>query len=196
MNNFKDGGFKKRGKNFGERGTFKGDRGGFKKGGNGRFRGGDRGGRDNSQAVSFSAVCSECRKNCTVPFKPNGEKPVFCSACFGMKKEGRPREERFVPRQDSYGAKKSYEAGRSVPTPLQKATPNADIEELKQQLIKIENRLNRILDIINPPKPPTKAVLAEVETPKVPEKKLAKAKTPKVATEKPRKVVKKVAKKK
>ena len=28
------------------------------------------------------AVCSECKKECEVPFKPNGKKPVYCKECF------------------------------------------------------------------------------------------------------------------
>ena len=32
------------------------------------------------------AVCSNCGKNCEVPFEPTGSKPVYCSECF--KKNG------------------------------------------------------------------------------------------------------------
>lgn len=28
------------------------------------------------------ATCAECNQSCTVPFKPNGRKPVLCSGCF------------------------------------------------------------------------------------------------------------------
>ena len=28
------------------------------------------------------AVCAECGQNCTVPFKPSGERPVLCKDCF------------------------------------------------------------------------------------------------------------------
>ena len=31
----------------------------------------------------FSAVCSTCGKQAQVPFQPRGDKPVYCSACFG-----------------------------------------------------------------------------------------------------------------
>ncbi len=48
-------------------------------------RGGDRGGRPTQM---HSAVCDECKKACQVPFRPNGDKPVYCSDCFGSKKEG------------------------------------------------------------------------------------------------------------
>ncbi len=32
----------------------------------------------------FAAVCDKCGKNCEVPFKPSGGKPIFCSECFGQ----------------------------------------------------------------------------------------------------------------
>jgi CxxC-x17-CxxC domain-containing protein len=28
------------------------------------------------------AVCAECGRNTMVPFRPNGQKPVYCSDCF------------------------------------------------------------------------------------------------------------------
>ncbi|MDR1070986.1 MAG: zinc-ribbon domain containing protein [Gracilibacteraceae bacterium] len=30
----------------------------------------------------FSVICSDCGKETTVPFEPNGSKPVYCSECF------------------------------------------------------------------------------------------------------------------
>lgn len=30
----------------------------------------------------FDAVCDECGADCKVPFKPTGNKPIFCSHCF------------------------------------------------------------------------------------------------------------------
>lgn len=30
----------------------------------------------------FPAVCAECGKQTMVPFKPNGEKPVYCKDCY------------------------------------------------------------------------------------------------------------------
>ncbi|RJQ20744.1 DNA-directed RNA polymerase [Candidatus Woesearchaeota archaeon] len=32
------------------------------------------------------AKCSECGKDCEVPFKPREGKPVFCRECFRNKK--------------------------------------------------------------------------------------------------------------
>ena len=30
----------------------------------------------------FAAVCAECSKPTQVPFKPRGDRPVYCSDCF------------------------------------------------------------------------------------------------------------------
>ncbi|MFH0797872.1 MAG: CxxC-x17-CxxC domain-containing protein [Candidatus Woesearchaeota archaeon] len=32
------------------------------------------------------AVCSECGKECEVPFKPTEGKPVFCKDCYRKRK--------------------------------------------------------------------------------------------------------------
>ena len=34
-------------------------------------------------------ICSECKKECTVPFKPTEGKPVFCKDCYAKKKPRR-----------------------------------------------------------------------------------------------------------
>ncbi len=34
----------------------------------------------------FNAICADCGNSCKVPFQPSGDKPVFCSNCFGDKK--------------------------------------------------------------------------------------------------------------
>jgi CxxC-x17-CxxC domain-containing protein len=55
-----------------------------------RSRGGSRdggfGGRRDSgfggEKVMHRATCAECGNSCEVPFKPTGEKPVYCSTCF------------------------------------------------------------------------------------------------------------------
>ena len=45
-------------------------------------RGNRRGGYGNAERPMFPAVCAECGKSTTVPFEPNGEKPVYCKECF------------------------------------------------------------------------------------------------------------------
>jgi len=48
----------------------------------------DRGGygRDSGPRKMHKAVCSECNKECEVPFKPTEGKPIFCKDCFRKKR--------------------------------------------------------------------------------------------------------------
>jgi CxxC-x17-CxxC domain-containing protein len=83
--------------------------GDFRQGGTNRFGGGHgghgggfagRGGRpsfggprksfggDRGPVTMHKVVCDECKKPCEVPFLPTAGKPVYCSACFGGKREG------------------------------------------------------------------------------------------------------------
>lgn len=55
----------------------------FNKGGR-RREGGDR--RDFGPREMHKATCSECGKECEVPFKPTPGKDVFCQECFRKKR--------------------------------------------------------------------------------------------------------------
>ena len=35
------------------------------------------------------AVCAGCGKECEVPFKPDGTRPVYCRECYAKKKPAR-----------------------------------------------------------------------------------------------------------
>ncbi len=67
-----------------------GSRGGGFRGGNrfgggnrgGGFRGGGRGNFNSGPREMHKAICSECKKECEVPFKPTEGKPVYCKECF------------------------------------------------------------------------------------------------------------------
>lgn len=61
--------------------------GGF---GGGRF---NRDNRDSRGPVTMhNVICSDCRKNCQVPFRPSGDKPVYCKDCFSRRGAGGSRE--------------------------------------------------------------------------------------------------------
>lgn len=49
------------------------------RGGGGGGGGGSFGGR----REMFAATCAQCGQQCEVPFRPRGDRPVYCSACFG-----------------------------------------------------------------------------------------------------------------
>lgn len=57
-------------------------KGKFKTGGN-RFGAQRQFGKGPARSQMHQAVCAECGKRCEVPFKPTGDKPVYCSDCFG-----------------------------------------------------------------------------------------------------------------
>lgn len=55
------------------------------------------------------ATCAQCGKECHVPFKPTGDKPVFCSDCFGKKESfGDNRSQRRDSARPSFGDKKMF----------------------------------------------------------------------------------------
>ena len=66
------------------RGGFGGRSGGRSFGGSSRGRSGFGGGRDSGRrnVEMHDAVCGKCGRQCQVPFRPTGDKPVFCSDCF------------------------------------------------------------------------------------------------------------------
>jgi len=68
-----------------------GNRGGF---GGGRSFGGGRD-RDGGRPQMHKATCSECGKECELPFRPSGDRPVFCSTCFEKQNGGSERPNRF-----------------------------------------------------------------------------------------------------
>ena len=37
------------------------------------------------------ATCADCKKECEVPFKPSGDRPVYCKECFAKRKGGTNR---------------------------------------------------------------------------------------------------------
>lgn len=55
------------------------------RGGGGRSFGG---GRDFDRPTMHSATCAKCGNECQVPFKPTGERPVYCSSCFEKMRGG------------------------------------------------------------------------------------------------------------
>tara|TARA_B110000014_G_scaffold195834_1_gene144860 strand:+ start:172 stop:582 length:411 start_codon:yes stop_codon:yes gene_type:complete len=91
-----------------ERSDRGGGRFGGNRGGGGRFGGGGRGaggyGRNNRSGGRFGdrrpremhkATCGDCGNECEVPFKPSGEKPVYCNDCFQNHKPERSDRGRY-----------------------------------------------------------------------------------------------------
>jgi len=120
--------------------------GGFRGGANGgrppfqkKPWGNDRGGERNTEM--HKATCSDCGKSCEVPFRPSGDKPVFCKDCFSAKREGGDREGR--PNFDNRGPKRDFGAPR---TDFVRSTPSFD--DTKKQLSEINSKLDRLINTL------------------------------------------------
>lgn len=51
--------------------------------------GGGGGGRSYGPRELFPVTCSQCGKDTEVPFKPRGDRPVYCSECFAQQRTSR-----------------------------------------------------------------------------------------------------------
>lgn len=149
----RDGGYKSAGCSFGGdrdggKGGFGGDRGGFgggKSGFGGGYSGsrggsGDRGSRggfggDRPPVTMHKAICTECNKDCEVPFRPTGDKPVLCQNCFNSKKDS------YAGGRDSYEKSPSKYSSSSEGNNLE--TTNA-INALKAQISDINFKLDKL----------------------------------------------------
>lgn len=130
----------------------RGDRGGFRGGNSGGFRGRD----DREPKQMFPATCDNCHKQCEVPFKPNGSKPVYCKDCFNeMRDETGDRPER-----SERPARREFSMD-SAP----KHNNSNEIQELKKEITALNSKVDRILSILNAPVK-GKVLDAEMEAPK------------------------------
>ena len=103
----------------------------------------DFGDRDSRKPLLHDAVCDECGKDCKVPFKPSGEKPVYCSDCFekkGGRSSNRPSRggsgKRSFNDRDRGNSPQSNISDRSTSQLIEK------IETLNTNLDKIINLLS------------------------------------------------------
>jgi len=143
MNNFKVGGFKKQSSGYDGRSKAGGHRGAGARGGGSKSVGTKPTGRP---ADLFQATCSTCHKDCMLPFRPNTDKPVYCSDCFSKKNS-----------DSSDGRAGKFQRPERTVRPDRPSTQDLELKAIRAQLKVVEDRLNRVLDIISPPTPPKKA---------------------------------------
>ncbi len=105
----------------------------------GRSFGNGNKGRDDDDSrggpTLYQATCHACRKECEVPFRPNGSKPVFCSICFD--KQGAPERPRFED-------KRKHEFERDMAS-----AENKSAEQLKAQFAQVHAKLDKILQLLD-----------------------------------------------
>ncbi len=49
--------------------------------------GGFGGGGFASERQMYPVVCAECGKDTEVPFRPRGDRPVYCNDCFAQRRQ-------------------------------------------------------------------------------------------------------------
>ncbi len=98
---------------------------------NGR-RGGFGGGRrdDRGPVTMHDAVCDECRRPCQVPFRPTGDRPIYCKNCFDKRGGGR-------------------EAGRAAGA-VGAGGDSFSHNDIKTQLAMINIKLDKLLKVLAP----------------------------------------------
>lgn len=159
--------------------------GGGYRGGNGGGRpsyGGNRGGGDRGPVTMHKAVCDECHKSCEVPFRPSGDKPIYCNDCFASKREDSPRP----PRKDfgDRGPKRDF-GGKPN---FQKSNNGERNDELKKQLVEMNMKLDRLIVAIEaltlPKESPKKVIISKPVEKIAPKKVAVKASVKKVVKKK------------
>lgn len=143
MKNFKKGAFSKGGggdfagrPKFGGDRKFNNDRGGEQ--GGGRDRGGERGGFGAGRPELFAATCSACGKGCELPFRPSGDRPVFCRDCFDKKDDSR-----------SHSSFQRTERPREFRPSPREGSNNSGNDEIKKQLANLEYKMDKIMKMIS-----------------------------------------------
>lgn len=108
--------------------------------------------RPGADRQMHQAVCSECGKDCQVPFVPSGDKPVFCSACFEQKR-GSISTKRFA---DGPRPAQNNDQFIALNTKLDKIlellTPRPVAEETKELAVKVEKKKKAAKKTVLPPK--------------------------------------------
>ena len=77
----------------------------------------DRGGQGNGprERTFTRVVCADCAKECEIPFKPSGDRPVYCKECFSKRRQDSPFNanrdnrpaERDFPRKRRFGKRQA-----------------------------------------------------------------------------------------
>ncbi len=108
-------------------------------------RGGD---RDNGPREMFPATCSSCHKSCEIPFRPSGERPVYCRDCFGSEGGSAPDTR---GRRDDRGGESRFSRQERTPSFATTKPPMEDkrIDGLKRQLDDVSAKVDQILRILS-----------------------------------------------
>ena len=63
----------------------------------------------------FEITCEQCGKTDTVPFKPKGDRPVYCADCFRKQKEQSGSQEQSQPEVQEESAGQNIPKEQEIP---------------------------------------------------------------------------------
>jgi len=150
----------------------------------GKFKGGKR----SDRPQMHQAVCDECGRNCEVPFKPSGDKPIYCERCFQSKggdnkKSGRRDFGDRHLRQHAMHQAVCDSCGRNCEVPFKptsgkpiycdncfknkdgKKDRGGDNEQVNKQLEILNNKIDSIFKLLSPSeqKPESKSKTKDIK---------------------------------
>lgn len=131
-----------------------GSRFGGSSGGGSRFGGGRP--NDRGPVTMHQAICSKCGKKCEVPFRPTGDKPIYCNDCFSANRGGDRGGDRF-PRKDfsSRAPMRNFSENRSSDNDVKK--------QLEFLGLKIDRLIKTVENLSHVKVGPSKEKSAEVK---------------------------------
>ena len=97
----------------------------------------------------FKAVCAECGRPTEVPFRPSGDRPVYCKECFAAMGPQDRNDRPFVKRDN--GPRPSFvsrpagafrEGG-----PVQGSGEDKRLDDLKIQLATVISKLDKLINL-------------------------------------------------
>lgn len=73
----------------------------------------DKPGQDNRfrERQFHKAICTDCNKECQVPFRPTGDRPVYCKECFAKRKNDNSFQEKHdsQPRKEDFAHERHFD---------------------------------------------------------------------------------------
>ena len=92
------------------------------------------GNRDKKSLQKYDAICNNCGKECQLPFKPTGERPVYCRECFAEMGGGDTNRSYGRDNRGQSLFQKPKESKQTSVTPEQFTQLNAKLDRILQLL--------------------------------------------------------------
>src|SRR3990167_672296 len=102
------------------------------------------GGNNHGGKQMFQAVCNECKKSCEVPFRPSGDKPVYCKDCFN-KKRGDGNNQPQQQKRD-FNNRPNFQSNNQTQQNQRPMSPQKDVSG---QLAEINDKIDRLIDLMS-----------------------------------------------